>query len=63
MRILALVCRIFVATWNVGGKTPDNGLNLEELLQVEGASDIYVLGYDVVTNSHSCLTFFICQLN
>ncbi|KAG2716592.1 hypothetical protein I3760_03G134000 [Carya illinoinensis] len=40
--------RIFVATWNVGGKTPDNGLNLEELLQVEGASDIYVLGFQEI---------------
>ena len=36
---------MFVATWNVGGKTPNNGLNLEDFLQVEGSSDIYVLGY------------------
>lgn len=35
-----------MATWNVGGKTPTNGLNLEELLQVEGSADIYVLGYE-----------------
>ncbi|XP_041002926.1 type I inositol polyphosphate 5-phosphatase 5 [Juglans microcarpa x Juglans regia] len=40
--------RIFVATWNVGGKTPNNGLNLEELLQVEGASDIYILGFQEI---------------
>lgn len=36
--------RVFVATWNVGGKTPDIDLRLEEFLQVEGSSDIYVLG-------------------
>lgn len=41
-----LGCRIFAATWNVGGKTPNNGLNLEDFLKVEGSSDIYVLGYD-----------------
>ncbi|KAK1263609.1 Type I inositol 1,4,5-trisphosphate 5-phosphatase CVP2 [Acorus gramineus] len=37
--------RIFVATWNVGGKAPSSGLNLEDFLQVEGSSDIYVLGF------------------
>ncbi|KAF8377282.1 hypothetical protein HHK36_030657 [Tetracentron sinense] len=40
--------RIFVATWNVGGKTPSNGLNLEDFLQVEGSSDIYVLGFQEI---------------
>lgn len=38
-------CRFFVATWNVGGKSPSHGLNLEDFLQVESASDIYILGY------------------
>ncbi|KAL3527772.1 hypothetical protein ACH5RR_012428 [Cinchona calisaya] len=40
--------RIFVATWNVGGKTPDPGLNLEDFLQVEGSSDIYILGFQEI---------------
>ncbi|XP_074334996.1 type I inositol polyphosphate 5-phosphatase 5-like isoform X2 [Apium graveolens] len=40
--------RVFVATWNVGGKTPDIDLRLEEFLQVEGSSDIYVLGFQEI---------------
>ncbi|KAK6923443.1 hypothetical protein RJ641_011747 [Dillenia turbinata] len=40
--------RIFVGTWNVGGKAPNNGLHLEDFLQVEGASDIYVLGFQEI---------------
>jgi len=36
---------MFVATWNVGGKTPNNRLNLQDFLQVEESPDIYVLGY------------------
>ncbi|GMN33702.1 hypothetical protein TIFTF001_004288 [Ficus carica] len=40
--------RVFVATWNVGGKTPRNGLNLEDFLQVEGSSEIYVLGFQEI---------------
>ncbi|KAK4749400.1 hypothetical protein SAY87_026849 [Trapa incisa] len=40
--------RIFVGTWNVGGRTPNNCLNLEEFLQVEGSSDIYVLGFQEI---------------
>ncbi|TQE14095.1 hypothetical protein C1H46_000014 [Malus baccata] len=40
--------RIFVATWNVGGKSPNNGLNLQDFLQVEGSSDIYVLGFQEI---------------
>ncbi|KAI3941967.1 hypothetical protein MKW92_020440 [Papaver armeniacum] len=40
--------RIFVATWNVGGKAPNNGLNLEDFLQVEGSSDIYILGFQEI---------------
>lgn len=37
--------RVFVATWNTGGKTPHSGLNLDDFLQVNSQSDIYVLGY------------------
>ncbi|XP_010269326.1 PREDICTED: type I inositol polyphosphate 5-phosphatase 5 [Nelumbo nucifera] len=40
--------RIFVGTWNVGGRPPNNCLNLEHFLQVEGASDIYVLGFQEI---------------
>ncbi|KAK4483623.1 hypothetical protein RD792_010823 [Penstemon davidsonii] len=40
--------RVFVATWNVGGKTPNHGLNLEDFLQVEGSADIYVLGFQEI---------------
>ncbi|GMJ06891.1 hypothetical protein HRI_004358300 [Hibiscus trionum] len=32
-----------VATWNVGGKSPDSKLNLDDILQVREESDIYVL--------------------
>lgn len=40
--------RIFVGTWNVGGRTPNNDLKLEDFLQVEGSSDIYILGFQEV---------------
>ncbi|XP_030535074.2 type I inositol polyphosphate 5-phosphatase 5 [Rhodamnia argentea] len=40
--------RIFVGTWNVGGRTPNNTLNLEDFLQVEGSSDLYVLGFQEI---------------
>ncbi|KAL4645398.1 hypothetical protein ACB092_02G232800 [Castanea dentata] len=40
--------RLFVATWNVGGKTPNNGLNLEDFLQPEDSADIYVLGFQEI---------------
>ena len=51
-----------MATWNVGGKTPTYGLNLEELLQVEGSADIYVLGYGIhYFFSFNLLLFAICN--
>lgn len=37
--------RMFVGTWNVGGKSPHNGLNLREWLSLPASADIYVLGY------------------
>ncbi|XP_058079165.1 type I inositol polyphosphate 5-phosphatase 10-like isoform X2 [Magnolia sinica] len=40
--------RIFVATWNVGGKPPDNELNLDDFLRVDDQSDIYVLGFQEI---------------
>ncbi|GMI72513.1 hypothetical protein like AT5G04980 [Hibiscus trionum] len=40
--------RAFVATWNVGGKSPDSKLNLDDILQVREESDIYVLGFQEI---------------
>ncbi|URE30903.1 endonuclease exonuclease phosphatase family domain containing protein [Musa troglodytarum] len=40
--------RIFVATWNVGGKPPGDDLDLESFLQVEGSHDIYVVGFQEI---------------
>ncbi|XP_045823108.1 type I inositol polyphosphate 5-phosphatase 5 isoform X1 [Trifolium pratense] len=40
--------RIFVATWNVGGKSPNFDLNLQDFLLVEGSADIYVLGFQEI---------------
>ena len=39
--------RIFVATWNVAGKSPPGYLNLEDWLHASPPADIYVLGYTV----------------
>ncbi|XP_044461717.1 type I inositol polyphosphate 5-phosphatase 10-like [Mangifera indica] len=40
--------RVFVATWNVGGKSPHSGLNLADFLQANNQSDIYVLGFQEI---------------
>ncbi|XP_043723464.1 type I inositol polyphosphate 5-phosphatase 10-like [Telopea speciosissima] len=40
--------RVFVATWNAGGKCPHSDLNLVDFLQVEDPSDIYVLGFQEI---------------
>ncbi|XP_047956833.1 type I inositol polyphosphate 5-phosphatase 5 [Salvia hispanica] len=40
--------RAFVGTWNVGGNTPNHGMNLEDFLQVEGSADLYVLGFQEI---------------
>ncbi|XWS57078.1 hypothetical protein CRYUN_Cryun09bG0140500 [Craigia yunnanensis] len=40
--------RVFVATWNVGGKSPDSIPNLDDILQVREESDIYVLGFQEI---------------
>ncbi|KAL5802006.1 hypothetical protein ACOSQ3_033638 [Xanthoceras sorbifolium] len=40
--------RVFVATWNAGGKSPHSGLNLDDFLQVNNQSDIYVLGFQEI---------------
>ncbi|ONM51655.1 Type IV inositol polyphosphate 5-phosphatase 7 [Zea mays] len=40
--------RIFAATWNVGGKSPPRGLNLDEWLHTSPSADIYVLGFQEI---------------
>ncbi|KAM0872030.1 hypothetical protein ACQ4PT_039004 [Festuca glaucescens] len=40
--------RIFTATWNVGGKSPPRGLNLDEWLHSSPPADIYVLGFQEI---------------
>ena len=40
--------RVFVATWNVGGKSPSYDLSLQDFLLVEGSADIYVLGFQEI---------------
>ncbi|KAF3330646.1 type I inositol 1,4,5-trisphosphate 5-phosphatase CVP2 [Carex littledalei] len=40
--------RVFVATWNVGGKTPTMDLNLNDFLPENDHSDIYVLGFQEI---------------
>uniref|UniRef100_A0A1D1Y9G1 Type I inositol 1,4,5-trisphosphate 5-phosphatase CVP2 n=1 Tax=Anthurium amnicola TaxID=1678845 RepID=A0A1D1Y9G1_9ARAE len=40
--------RIFVSTWNVGGKSPPSHLNLEGWLQTSPPVDIYVLGFQEI---------------
>ncbi|XP_065046573.1 type IV inositol polyphosphate 5-phosphatase 7-like isoform X2 [Musa acuminata AAA Group] len=40
--------RIFVSTWNVGGKSPPKNLNLEEWLHASPPADIYVLGFQEI---------------
>ncbi|XP_021273996.1 type I inositol polyphosphate 5-phosphatase 5 [Herrania umbratica] len=40
--------RIFVATWNVGGKTPNSDMNLENFLLMESSADIYVCGFQEI---------------
>nr|XP_043621289.1 type IV inositol polyphosphate 5-phosphatase 7-like [Erigeron canadensis] len=40
--------RIFVATWNVAGKSPTSSLNLENWLHASPPADIYVLGFQEI---------------
>ncbi|KAH7435410.1 hypothetical protein KP509_06G063500 [Ceratopteris richardii] len=40
--------KIFVSTWNVGGKPPNDDIALQELLHLEEPADIYVLGFQEV---------------
>ncbi|GAV78379.1 Exo_endo_phos domain-containing protein [Cephalotus follicularis] len=40
--------RIFVATWNVGGKPPPSYMTLEDWLHTSPPADIYVLGFQEI---------------
>ncbi|XP_009781035.1 type I inositol polyphosphate 5-phosphatase 4 isoform X1 [Nicotiana sylvestris] len=40
--------RIFVATWNVAGKSPPSNLNLDDWLHTSPPADIYVLGFQEI---------------
>ncbi|XP_022727859.1 type I inositol polyphosphate 5-phosphatase 4-like isoform X3 [Durio zibethinus] len=40
--------RVFVATWNVAGKSPPSYLNLEDWLHSSPPADIYVLGFQEI---------------
>ncbi|VVA22579.1 PREDICTED: type [Prunus dulcis] len=40
--------RMFVGTWNVGGKSPHEDLNLREWLRSPTPADIYVLGFQEI---------------
>lgn len=40
--------RVFVATWNVGGRSPSIHLNLEDWLHTSPAADIYVIGFQEI---------------
>ncbi|KAJ8899453.1 hypothetical protein K2173_018427 [Erythroxylum novogranatense] len=40
--------RIFVATWNVAGRSPPNYLSLEDWLHTSPPADVYVLGFQEI---------------
>ncbi|KAF6164388.1 hypothetical protein GIB67_037545 [Kingdonia uniflora] len=40
--------RMFVGTWNVGGKSPHEDLNLRDWLHTPAPADIYVLGFQEI---------------
>ncbi|XP_052185011.1 type I inositol polyphosphate 5-phosphatase 10 isoform X2 [Diospyros lotus] len=40
--------RVFVATWNLGGKSPHNGVNLDDFLQLYDQPDLVVLGFQEI---------------
>ncbi|CAN1775494.1 Type I inositol polyphosphate 5-phosphatase 8 [Linum perenne] len=44
----SLNLKMFVGTWNVGGKSPHDGLNLKDWLRSSSPSDIYVLGFQEI---------------
>ncbi|KAL5224034.1 hypothetical protein ABZP36_010673 [Zizania latifolia] len=51
--------RIFAATWNVAGQTPNMELNLNDLLPSDDHSDIYALGFKEVVSLNAGNVFVI----
>ncbi|XP_027362990.1 type I inositol polyphosphate 5-phosphatase 8 [Abrus precatorius] len=43
-----LTLRMFVGTWNVGGKSPNEGLNLRDWLLLPSPAEIYVIGFQEI---------------
>ncbi|KAK6942918.1 Endonuclease/exonuclease/phosphatase [Dillenia turbinata] len=43
-----ILYRMFVGTWNVGGKSPHDGLNIRDWLMAPAPADIYVLGFQEI---------------
>lgn len=50
---------VFVATWNVGGKSPSSNLSLDDWLHSAPPADIYVLGYEFQDLSLCILAIFV----
>ncbi|RDX88695.1 Type I inositol polyphosphate 5-phosphatase 4, partial [Mucuna pruriens] len=48
VRVTLMKLRIFVATWNVAGKSPPSNLSLEDWLHTSPPADIYVLGFQEI---------------
>ncbi|KAI3514614.1 hypothetical protein L1887_13178 [Cichorium endivia] len=44
----SMLPKIFVATWNVAGKSPTGSLNLEDWFHTSPPADIYVLGFQEI---------------
>lgn len=44
----SLDLKMFVGTWNVGGKSPQDGLNLKDWLNLPTPADIYVIGFQEI---------------
>ncbi|KAL0336851.1 UNVERIFIED_CONTAM: Type I inositol polyphosphate 5-phosphatase 8 [Sesamum calycinum] len=44
----SLNLRMFVGTWNVGGKYPHNDLDLNDCLKTKEPADVYVLGFQEI---------------
>ncbi|KAI3984426.1 hypothetical protein MKX01_011380 [Papaver californicum] len=40
--------RLFIGTWNAGGKSPHEGLNIKDWLCTNSPADIYVLGFQEI---------------
>ncbi|KAH6809773.1 DNAse I-like superfamily protein [Perilla frutescens var. frutescens] len=49
LSIYLSICMVFVSTWNVGGVTPDDNFNMDELIDhMSNPCDIYVFGFQEV---------------